>query len=109
MSHSDEYLENLILSGAVEFAGINSESGEIMYSFSQDLQNINPDLYNALQRDIEREIYVLWEKGFLNMNISEDNPSVTLTNKALNEDAIRNELSVEERQSLNILKSIMID
>lgn len=108
MSDSDEYFEHLILSGAVEFAGIDSDTGEMLYSFSPDLETLDPDLYATFLADIEQEVYILWQKGFLDMNVAEDNPTIMLTEKALDDEAIKNELTVQQKQSLIVIKNIMM-
>lgn len=103
----DEFFEELILSGAVEFAGIDSETGEMLYNFSKNLENLNPTLYASFLKDIEAQIYLFWEKGFLSMNITESNPTVSLTEKALDQFAIDRELDPEQRRGLEFLKQFM--
>ena len=78
----DEILEQLILDGAVEFAGL-SESGEVLYNFTTNLKEVRPDLYDQVIDIQRRELLFLWTKGFLSMDITENNPMVTVTDKAL--------------------------
>ena len=87
MNFSDEQLEKLILDGIVEFAGLD-ENNEMLYSFSADLQEKMPELYELVMETHMHDIYVLWEKGFLQMDIADAEPLVRITHKALDEDAV---------------------
>ena len=42
----DEYLQDLILSGAVEFAGIDPVTGEMLYSITDKLRSQDPKMYD---------------------------------------------------------------
>lgn len=85
MASEDEFIENLILNGALEVAGIDIETGEPLYNFTEKLQDVNPELHEEVFTFFSKEAMVLWEKGFLDMDITEKNPTVKLTPKALNE------------------------
>lgn len=87
MNFNDEQLEKLILDGIVEFAGLDN-NGEMLYSFSPDLQEKMPELYELVMETHMRDIYELWEKGFLSMDITSDAPLVRITEAALMPEAV---------------------
>ena len=80
----EELLERLILDGIVEVAGLDSKTGEMLYSFTKKVLE-RPDLMAMITDTHVQEIYYLWEQGFLDMNMLEDNPTVRITPKALND------------------------
>jgi hypothetical protein len=80
---NDEALEKLILDGAAEFAGL-SESGEMLYSFTPVLKEVDPVLYEEMIAIQRQELLFLWTKGFISMDITDKDPMVTVTDKALN-------------------------
>lgn len=82
-SFDDEFLEKLILDGMVEFAGLDQKTGEMLYSFTDKAMRSNPDFFTTVMDSQVRDIYSLWERGFLDMNIAESNPLVRITKKAL--------------------------
>lgn len=85
MANEDKLIENLILNGALEVAGIDIETGEPLYTFTEKLKDIDPDLHNEVFTLFSKEAMMLWENGFLDMDVTEKNPTVRLTPKALNE------------------------
>lgn len=99
-------LEKMILEGAVEFAGIDSETGEMLYSFSDKMKDLYPAMFNDAQNFFNQLIYNLWEQGFVSMDITEENPMVRITEKALNEEAVAG-LKPELSNALRYLMSVM--
>lgn len=88
MSEDNEMIEQLILSGALEVAGIDMETGEPLYNFTEKLQNINPELHNEMSTYFSRETMALWQYGFISMDITMPNPLIKLTPKAFDKEAI---------------------
>ena len=84
----DMFFEDLILSGALEPAGIDIDTGEMLYNFTEKLQDINPALHSEFSRYFSMEINGLWENGFLDMDILENNPTVKITSKALDPEQV---------------------
>lgn len=80
--NEDDYLEQLILSGAAEFAGLDPDTGEMLYSFTDKLESVSPHLYKKINESFYQEILALWQLGFLEMNMLEPNPQVNLTKKS---------------------------
>ena len=88
MSYEDEEIERLILLGAIEPAGIDEETGEFLYNFTDKLANINPSLHKDVSLHFYNEIVYLWSHGFLDMDITSSNPIIKLGPKAFESDAV---------------------
>lgn len=89
-------LINLIDKGAVSFEGF-SEDGEPLYRFTEKLEEVAPDLYKMHTSMLNTEIMALWEKGFVEMDLFEDNPTVKLTKKSF------------DKQEVNLLNDTLKD
>jgi len=79
-------LVNLIDKGAVSFEGLD-ENGEPMYRFTEKLQEVAPELYRIHIQMLNTEIMALWEKGFIEMDLFDPNPTIKLSKKAFGVDA----------------------
>lgn len=98
----DDAIVQLILSGALEIAGIDVETGEPMYNFTEKLAEVSPELHNDVSLYFSRETMSLWSDGFLNMDVTKKNPMVSITEKALDS----KEISKLSKESQRILKEI---
>ena len=107
MDPIDETIEALILSGAIEISGIDEKTGQPLYKFSPAIKKIMPELYNEHLNEINRDIMGLWEKGFLDVDFLEQDPSVRLTDKAFNDIEIE-KISREEQISLIEIKRLLL-
>ncbi len=85
----EQIITDLILSGGIEVAGLDPETNEPLYQFTEKLQDANPEMAASIQELFHMHVMALWERGFLDMNPMEENPMVTLTEFALDEDAIK--------------------
>lgn len=99
-------IDKLILSGAVEVAGIDSDTGDFLYQFTPKLKDVSPELYNEHVNHVNGELMRLWEKGFLDINISEDNPIVKLTALAFDQEKLA-ALSKEDRWGIEEIKRLL--
>lgn len=99
----DDKIEQLILAGAVEVAGIDLDSGEFLYSFTEKIKEVDPEIARKSEEAFHSQVYLLWEMGFLNIDMTEDNPVVSLMPKALDE----NEVSLLNTELRLILNSII--
>jgi hypothetical protein len=95
-------IDELILGGAVEVASL-TESGDFLYKFTDKLKDIDPEVYDKVIQMMYKEIIFLWENGFISMDITANNPSVTLTDKASDAEAI---WALPESMRLNLLAVI---
>ena len=64
MSDDNDFIEKLILSGAIEVAGIDMETGEPVYNFTEKLKDVSPDLHNEVSTYFTKETMALWQYGF---------------------------------------------
>jgi len=56
-------LEHLMLQGAVEFQGIDDLTGEMMYSITDKLKEISPEIYEQLKDQYEHHMFQLIDQG----------------------------------------------
>jgi hypothetical protein len=99
VSDSGDKIEELILSGALEVSGIDIDSGEMLYNFTDRLKDINPELFKDMSDYISTETMALWAEGFLDIDVTETNPMVKLTPKAF-DDAEVDKLPKEKQYTL---------
>lgn len=99
----DDMIEKLILLGAMEVAGIDSVTGEFLYSFTPKFAEINPELSKEVNNSIHNSILELWSEGFLEIDMTLDEPMVALTEKCFDKEAI-NQLDFRQQ---SFLRSIM--
>jgi hypothetical protein len=98
-NEEDKIIDNLILDGGLEVSAMDEDTGELLYSFTPKIQELMPDLYKEHIQNVNSEVMNLWEKGFLNLDLFEKDPIITITPKALNKEDIEG-LSKQERWSL---------
>lgn len=88
MKEEDSILEQLILDGTIEIAGIDLETNEPLYNITAKMKDVHPSLHDEFINYFSQETMALWEFGFLAMDVTEKNPVVKLTKKALDKDAV---------------------
>jgi hypothetical protein len=91
MSDDINIFEELILSGSLEASGMDLETGEMLYTFTDKLKDFSPGLHKEFSNYFYQEMMSLWELGFIDIDLTEDDPHVRITEKALN---------IEETKSL---------
>jgi hypothetical protein len=102
----DPSIEELILSGALEVSGIDKETGEFLYSFTNKLPEVMPEFVNKRLEFIKSEMNFFLELGFLEINDPDaDNPILFLSDKAFDEEEVA-KLSPHKQKSLNEIKRI---
>jgi hypothetical protein len=105
----DDAIDQLILLGALEVAGIDIDSGEPIYNFTEKLMDVSPELHKEVSLYFSRETMLLWSDGFLNMDVTEKNPIVKITEKAFDEEEVQ-KLSKEQQYTLKeIIRVIGLD
>jgi len=99
----NEMIEKLILEGGLEVAGIDSENGSLLYSFTPKIKELMPDLYHDHMNAVNAEILSLWERGYVNIDLLSKDPIVTLASKSFDEAEI-SKLNKREKWSIEELK-----
>jgi hypothetical protein len=105
LTSEDEIMDDLILKGGISYVGM-TENKEPLYSFTPKIKDIMPELYEEHLNIVNSELMNLWQKGFLNIDFLESDPTVTLTEKAFQDDEVL-KLSSDEQWSLNETKRLM--
>ncbi len=106
MNPEDEMMEFLMLQGAIEIAGVDSKTGEFLYSFTPKIKEVMPELYKDHLDSINKEVMNLWEKGYIYLDLLEEDPIISLAPKALDGDEIVR-LSIEEQWCLTEIKRVL--
>ncbi len=107
MSKEEDIIDRLVLSGGLEAAGVDSENGELLYTFTPKIKEIMPELYNEHLNDVNSEVMALWEAGYLDLDFMSDDPVITLSDKAFDELEIK-KLSKRRQWSLDEIKRLLI-
>lgn len=107
MDKNQNIMDFLIINGALEVAGIDSENGQFLYQFTPKLREVMPELYNEHLNHVNSELMGLWEKGYLNIDLTDDNPIVTLSEKAVDPEQLA-KLSKDEQWSINEIRRLII-
>ena len=103
----DELIEDLILKGGVQAAGVDSQTGELLYAFTPKIKELMPELYEDHISSVNTEVMGLWEKGYINIDLFEKDPVITLSEKALDKEEVK-KLSPRDQWSLHEIKRIII-
>ncbi len=106
MQENDD-IEALILSGALEPAGVDSETGEILYNFTDKLRDVHPLLHREVNNMFSAHVMKLWELDMVTMDITSENPMVNLTPKAFDPKLIES-LDEEIAYTLKEIKRTLI-
>ena len=102
----DELIKNLILQGALEVAGLDSETGEFLYAITSRMKEIMPDMYEDHLRTVNRDLLNLWEKGYVNIDLFLPDPVVTISEKGLDKNEI-SKLTKPEIWALEEVKRLL--
>lgn len=105
MKNEDQTIEELILKGGLETAGVDQETGELLYSFTPKIQKLMPDLYKEHLNEVNAGIMNLWELGLVDIDLLSNDPEITLTEKSLNKNIIE---ALSKSQRWNLLELIRL-
>ena len=101
-----DIIDKLILDNALEIVGIDKSNGEFLYAFTPKIKEVMPELYEDHLNTVNSDIMVLWEKGYLNIDLLQEEPVVTLSKKAFIKEEI-DKLSNQEIWSLEEIKRLL--
>ena len=96
MSDEFDIVDNLVLNGGLEFAGKDSETGELLYRPTDRLKDLDSVLSDDLSLYFSDITLKLWEKGFLEMDVTQRDPIVKLGPKSFDITSIKS-LPKDER------------
>ena len=99
-------IDLLFMKGLIEISSIDQNTGEFLYQFSPDIIDIIPNFEEDNQKMFLENLDVLWIKGFIAMDKTEENPIVSLTDLALDPESVAN-LLVHERTVLYTIMEAM--
>jgi len=104
----DEFdiVDNLILNGGLEFAGKDYETGEQLYKPTERLRKIDSRLSDDISTYFSEVTLKLWEKGFLDMDVTDRDPLVKLGPKSFDATAIKSLPSDERIVIEQIVKAL---
>jgi len=102
-SDENEIIEKLILEGGLEVAGIDSEDGSLLYSFTPKIKELMPELYHDHMNSVNAEILSLWERGYVDIDFLAKDPVVTLGPKSFDNAEVL-KLNKREKWSIEELK-----
>ena len=77
-------VDKMILAGLVEVSGVHKDTGEFLYSFSRNLETLDPELSRHVDEVFRLTVMKLWEKGFVDGNMEDEDPLITVTEKGFN-------------------------
>ena len=95
-----------LMKGLIEISSIDSNTGEFLYQFSPGVTDAIPRLKEETEKMFLENLDILWIKGFIQMERTEENPIVSLTDLAFEPDSVAN-LSVHERSTLYTIMEAM--
>jgi hypothetical protein len=103
---TNEELEAMILDGLVEFAGLDTDTGEFLYSFTPKMYKENPRVLMESILAIKHDLEILMDAGFIIVDLEDENPSIYLT--GMHEDPeMVGMLSVQHQKMLSFIVSIL--
>lgn len=101
-----EIFDMLLLSGAIEVSSIDPISGEFLYSMTDKMNELMPELYEEHMNEVNNHIMALWEDGFLKIDLFDTNPMVLLTEKAFDLKELL-KMDLESLEYLNEIKRLL--
>lgn len=108
MSDANEIFDRLILTGGLRFAGKDPETGENMYVRTEMLKDIDPNLDKEISIYFSEVVMKLWEKGFIDMDVTSADPIVNINKRSLDVEKI-NSLEVDERAALKQIIKVLLE
>lgn len=56
-------VEHLVMQNAIEFSGIDENTGEMLYSITDKLKVVNPELFDQLKTQYEDHMFKMIKRG----------------------------------------------
>jgi hypothetical protein len=103
-----DMVDKLVLDGALEFCGVDKDTGESLYKPTDKLKDIDSQLSDDLSVYFSAVTMKLWEKGFLDMDIMLEDPLVKLAPKSFDKDALKT-LDKNERMIMQEIIRVLLE
>ena len=97
-----ELIDRMILAGAVQPSGV-TESGEMTFAFTEKLREQFPEVYESVNMHMMSLVSKFWAMGFINVDMSQEEPVITLTEKGFDKDEL-DKLDEMDKINLEIIK-----
>lgn len=65
---TEAMIEHLLLQNALEISSIDNNTGEMLYSITDKLKEVNPKLYEQLRKQFEQHMFEIIDQGPKTMN-----------------------------------------
>lgn len=104
---NQKIIDDLVKDGALEVVGVDKYTNETMYRVTPKMKKINPEFYREHENQFHSEAMALWELGFLDIDVTEENPVVKLLPDAFNDEKAE-KLPKEQRFVLEDIKRILM-
>ncbi len=104
MSEEDVFNE-LVLHGGLKFSGVDPITGQNLYIKTEKLKELNPELDREISNFFSETMMSLWQKGFIDMDITEEQPMVSIAEKSFNDKEIK---SLNQHERLALLSAMKI-
>lgn len=105
--NEQKIIDDFVKNGALEIVGIDKYTKETMYRVTPLMKKVNPKFYAEHENQFHSEAMALWELGFLDIDVTEENPIVKLLPDAFNDEKIK-KLPNEQRFVLEDIKRILM-
>lgn len=106
--NEQKIIDDFVIAGALEIVGVDEITKQTMYKVTPKMKKINPLFYKEHEDSVHSETMKLWELGFLDIDVTEDNPVVRLLPSAFDSQKI-NKLTSEQRFVLEDIKDILMN
>lgn len=108
MSEENEIFDRLILTGGLKFSGKDPETGENMYVRTEMLKEIDPVLDREISIYFSEVVMRLWEKGFIDMDVTSADPVINISKRSLDIEKI-NSLDTDEKTALKQIIKVLFE
>ena len=104
MSEEDIFNE-LVLQGGLKFSGVDPVTGQNLYIKTDKLKALNPELDKEISNFFSETMMSLWQKGFIDMDVTEEQPMVNIAQKSFDTEQFE---SLDQHERLALLSAIKI-
>jgi len=99
-------IDKMLLAGAIEVAGLHKDTGEFLYSFTPQLKELSPEMSAHVDKLFHKTVLSLWEKGFVDGNMQDADPSIRLTQLAMDNEKVATLTDFEQSVLSNIKEHV---